>query len=67
MEARVSAQLESRHFFQEGDVVQDRDGRTGTVAEVLSLYATVAWEDGAREEVDQFDPRVLVIQRADAA
>jgi hypothetical protein len=48
-------------------MVQDRDGRTGTVAEVQSLYATVVWEDGAREEVDQFDPRVLVIQRADAA
>jgi hypothetical protein len=48
-------------------MVQDRDGRTGRVAEVQSLYATVAWEDGAREEIDQFDPRVLVIQRADAA
>jgi hypothetical protein len=48
-------------------MVQDRDGRVGTVVEVRSLYATIAWEDGAREEVDQFDPRVLVIQRADAA
>ena len=63
----MSVQLESRHFFQARDMVQDRDGRTGTVVEVQSLYATVAWEDGAREEVDQFDPRVLVIQRADAA
>jgi hypothetical protein len=48
-------------------MVQDRNGRTGTVVEVQSLYATVAWEDGAREEIDQFDPRVLVIQRADDA
>jgi len=57
----------SRHFFQARDMVQDRDGRMGTVVEVQSLYATVVWEDGGREEVDQFDPRVLVIQRADAA
>jgi hypothetical protein len=48
-------------------MVQDRDGRTGTVVEFQPLYATVAWEDGGREEIDQFDPRVLVIRRADAA
>lgn len=65
-EACVSVQLESRHFFQMRDTVQDRNGRTGTVQEGWSLYAVVAWEDGRREEVDQFDPRVVVIQRGDA-
>lgn len=57
-------QLESAHFLRTGDVVRHDDGRTGTVDESLALYAVVAWEDGAREEVEQLDPRIAVIERA---
>ena len=63
----MSAQLESRHFFQARDMVQHRDGRTGTVVQAESLYAVIAWDSEGREEVDQFDPRVLVVQRSEAA
>jgi hypothetical protein len=49
------------------DVVQNRDGRLGTVTQAESLYALVVWEDGGREELDQFDPRVMVVQRGEAA
>jgi hypothetical protein len=63
----VSTELESRHFFQAKDIVQNRDGRLGTVTRAESLYAVVMWEDGGREELDQFDPRVMVVQRGEAA
>lgn len=66
METRVSAQTESSHFFQARDTVRHRDGTTGTVLDGRSLYALVAWEDGRREEIDQFDPQVLVILRGEA-
>jgi hypothetical protein len=62
----VSGQLESRHFFRMRDTVQHIDGTFGTVADVQTLYATVVWDDGRREEIDQFDPRVEVIQRAES-
>jgi hypothetical protein len=62
----VSRQLESRHYFRARDTVQHRDGDTGTVVEGYALYATVAWSDGRREEVDQFDPFVFVIERAES-
>ena len=29
-----------------------------------ALFAVVEWTDGRREEVDQFDPRVEVVERA---
>jgi len=61
----VSGQLESRHFFRERDTVQHRDGLTGTVIDGHALYALVAWSDGRCEEVDQFEPSVVVIERAD--
>lgn len=63
----MSLQLESRHFFRTRDTVQHLNGDMGTVVEGFSLYATVAWTDGRREEVDQFDPFVVVIERAEPA
>jgi hypothetical protein len=62
----VSRQLESRHYFRVRDTVQHLDGQLGTVVEGYALYATVAWSDGRQEEVDQFDPFVFVIERADS-
>ncbi|MEX2572008.1 MAG: hypothetical protein WD737_11975 [Gemmatimonadota bacterium] len=61
----MSGQLESPHFFQTGDTVRAIDGSLGTVVEGESLYALIEWRTGAREELDQFDPRVLVVQRAE--
>lgn len=63
----MSVQLESRHFYQAGDIVRHRDGASGTIVEGHTLFALVRWEDGRREEVDQFDPRVLVVRRSEAA
>lgn len=60
----MSGQLESRHFFRERDVVQDLDGFFGTVVSGEALYATIDWTDGRREEVEQFDPSVVVVERA---
>jgi ribosomal 30S subunit maturation factor RimM len=66
-EARLSSQLESRHFFKTRDIVQDRDGRIGQVVSGWSLYAVVAWTDGGTEEIDQFDPGVEVLTRGESA
>jgi hypothetical protein len=60
----VSQQLESKHYLRSGDTVRAVDGRLGTVLEGFTLFALVLWETGNREEVDQFDPTVLVVQRA---
>ncbi len=56
----MSGQLESMHFFRVGDHVRSVDGRSGTVVESLTLFATIEWLDGRREEVDQFDERIVV-------
>jgi hypothetical protein len=63
----VSIQLESRHYFMVRDTVQHLDGYLGTVVEGYALYATVLWDDGRKEEVDQFDPLVFVVERAESA
>ncbi len=63
----MSGQLESRHFFRTGDTVEHLDGRFGRVVEAQALYATVAWDGSTHEEIDQFDPRVSVVERAGAA
>lgn len=63
---KVSGQLESRHYFKANDTVQHSRGEVGTVVGGYALYATIAWSDGRTEEVDQFDPLVVVIQRAGA-
>lgn len=47
--------------------MQHRDGELGTVAAAQALYATIEWNDGRREEVDQFEPSVEVILRAEPA
>lgn len=60
----MSGQLESQHFFREGDTVRSLDGRVGRVDDSFALYATIAWDDGTRAEVDQFEPGVVVIERA---
>lgn len=60
----MSGQLESRHFFREHDRVQHRDGRHGIVTDGHTLFAVVDWEDGERQELDQFDPAVTVLERA---
>ncbi len=64
-EARVSGQLESRHFFRDRDTVEHVDGLEGTVLSGHSLFATIAWRDGRCEEVEQFDPLVVVVERAE--
>lgn len=61
----MRGQLESRHFYRSRDRVQSLDGSVGTVVEGWALYATVEWVDGRREEIDQFDPTVVVIERAE--
>jgi hypothetical protein len=63
----VSIQLESRHYFRARDTVQHLDGQVGTVMEGFALYAIVAWGDGRTEEIDQFDPFVAVVERAEPA
>ena len=55
--------MESRHFLKVNDTVRHLGGTVGRVVEAFALYATVQWGDGGREEVDQFDPRVEVIER----
>jgi hypothetical protein len=60
----VSTQLESRHFYNTGDVVLHRMGKEGRVVEGFALWAVVRWEDGAQEEVDQLDPAIEVLERA---
>lgn len=65
MEACVSGQMESRHFFRDRDTVQHQDGAVGTVVSGLALYAVIEWVDGRRQEVDQFDPAVVVLERAE--
>jgi hypothetical protein len=64
MEASVSLQMESRHYLKVNDTVQDLAGRVGRVVESFALYARVEWNGGRQEEVDQFDPRIEVIDRA---
>jgi hypothetical protein len=61
----LSGQLESRHFFRENDKVQRRDGLFGTVSDSRPLFAIILWDDGTKDEVDQFDPAVVVIERAE--
>lgn len=61
----MSVQLESRHFFRAGDTVEHRSGEAGKVVEGFALYATVVWADGRREEIEQFDPFVVVTERAE--
>lgn len=56
--------MESRHYLKVRDTVQDLGGNVGSVVENTTLFAVVDWGDGRREEVDQFDPRVTVIERA---
>jgi hypothetical protein len=60
----VSSGLESRHYYQTGDVVQRLDGLQGQVLESFALWAVVRWEDGREAEVDQLDPAVTVTERA---
>ena len=61
----MSGQLDSQHFFRTGDTVRDPVGRLGKVVEGRALYALVEWDTGGAEEVDQFDSRFVVIQRAE--
>ena len=60
----MSTQLESRHFYNTGDVVERVDGALGTVLEGFALWAVVRWHDGRQEEVDQLDPTISVVERA---
>jgi hypothetical protein len=61
----VSANLESRHFYLPGDTVQRLDGSQGRVAESFALWAVIRWEDGRDEELDQLEPSVWVVERAE--
>jgi hypothetical protein len=57
-------QLESAHFMRTGDLVRHDGGRTGSVVDAMTLWATVRWDDGVQEEVEQLDPRIVVVERA---
>lgn len=59
----MSTQLESRHYFLPNDLVQHLSGGVGRVLEALALYATIRWEDGTEEEVEQLDPAIYVVER----
>ena len=56
--------MESRHFLKVGDTVQNSSGMFGRVMDSWSLYAVVEWSDRRREEVEQFDPCIVVVERA---
>lgn len=60
----MSLQTESRHFLKVNDTVLEVGGETGRVVHASALYALVQWRDGRREEVEQFDPRMEVVERA---
>lgn len=60
----MSGQLESRHYFRENDTVQHVEGPFGVVREAFALFALILWDDGRRTEVDQFDPAIVVVERA---
>lgn len=60
----MSTQLESRHFYHTGDLVEHLGGGTGAVVEGFALFAVVRWDDGRQEEVDQLDPAIWVVERA---
>lgn len=66
-EARVSGQLESRHFFRTGDTVRDLGGTEGTVIQAGALFALIEWAGDTTTEVEQFDPSVTVLERAEPA
>ena len=59
----MSAQLESRHFYNTGDAVQHVAGVMGSIVEGFALWAVVRWDDGRQEEVDQLDPAIWVVER----
>jgi hypothetical protein len=61
----MSGQAESRHFFRIHDTVEDTGGRSGVVLRGSALYATIRWLDGEEQELEQFDPRVVVTIRGD--
>lgn len=63
----MTGQLDSPHFFRTGDVIRAIDGRVGVVLENSALYAVVEWEGKKREEVEQFDPDCVVIERLNPA
>lgn len=44
--------------------MQHRDGLHGTVIDSHPLFAVIRWDDGSRSEIDQFDPHVVVVERA---
>ena len=43
--------------------MRHRDGLCGTIVDGRALFALVEWDDGRKEEIDQFDPRVVVVER----
>jgi hypothetical protein len=57
-------QLESAHYLRTGDLVRHAGGRTGSVVEAMTLWATVRWDDGSEQEVEQLDPMIVVVERA---
>jgi hypothetical protein len=61
----LSGQLESPHFYRRGDLVRFHDGGEGVVAESFALYALIRLPTGEEREYDQFDPRIVVLQRSE--
>lgn len=59
--------MDGLHLFDAGDGATRYDGVRGIVTEASALWATVAWEDGRSEEVEQGDPTVWAFQLDDPA
>lgn len=57
------SQADSIHFLRPKDRVRDTMGREGVVTETLTHSATVQWDDGEVESVDQLHPAISVIVR----
>lgn len=54
----------SPHQFARRDEVQRlADNLVGAVREHTRLRAVIEWEGGTTEEVEQFDPRIVVVHR----
>jgi hypothetical protein len=49
------------HSYAERDMVVNRDGLRGIVADASALYVLIRWEDGREEEVEQGEPSVTAV------
>ena len=50
------------HIFYPGQIVQRIDTMRGRVVDRSSLTATVRWDDGITEEIQQFEETIYVLK-----